>query len=120
MGDKDFLHMDRKLPPSKTNSRTSILSRRSSGRVTPEHTLLVNIHYNSGLEIRSGDSGDDLSPASRISNIEVNPLYESKRRKSSFLKSEIGHLSSSNNSLDNSPKRKKHFPYTGLKLQQLF
>lgn len=114
MGDKGFLHMDKKLPPSKSNSRTSILSRRSSGRVTPEDSLLVNIHYNSALEIRNADSGDDLSPSSRISSIEVNPLYESKRRKSSLLKLEKSHISSSNNSLDNSPIRTRKYHHTGM------
>ena len=104
--EKDYLFMERNLPPSHTSSKTSILSRRSSGRVTPEDSLLVDIHYNSSLDIHNESSGD-VSPSSKISSIEVNPLY----RKSSLMKPNRGYLASSNNSLD-SPKR-SNYPLTG-------
>ena len=106
-----------RLPPSKTNSRASILSRKSSGRVTPDDHQ-GSLQYNSTLEIQTVgtnsnfgldlDSSDDLSLASKFSGIEVNPLYDGgKRRKSSSAaKTFRNYLYTSNNSLDLSPRRK--------------
>ena len=80
---------EKEQPPSKTNSLTSIISK-SSGRVSPEGQAL---HKNSALETNhmhvsySADSKDFVnqnhSPGSRFSGIEVNPLYDGQRRKSS-------------------------------------
>ena len=84
---------ERRLAGSKSGSRSSILSRRSSGRITP------------GLCTDS----DQLSVASRFSGLEVNPLYDSegdKRRKSSWSswKAAKQYLGSSQTSLE-SPAR---------------
>ena len=78
---------ERRLAGSKTGSRTSILSRRSSGRITPDLCT----------------DSDQLSVASRLSGLEVNPLYdEDKRRKScsSSWKAARPYLGSSQTSLE--------------------
>ena len=80
---------ERRLAGSKSGSRTSILSRRSSGRITPD----------------LGTDSDQLSVASRFSGLEVNPLYDSegdKRRKSSWSswKAAKPYLGSSQTSLE--------------------
>ena len=78
---------ERRLAGSKTGSRTSILSRRSSGRITPDLCT----------------DSDQLSVASRFSGLEVNPLYDGdKRRKSSSSswKAAKPYLGSSQTSLE--------------------
>ena len=109
-----------RLPPSKTNSRTSILSRKSSGRVTPDDHQR-SLPYNSSLEIQTVatnsnfgldiDSSDDLSLGSKFSGIEVNPLYngDMRRKSSSAAKPSFkNYLYTSNNSLDLSPRKIKN------------
>ena len=64
---KDLVFLDTKFPaPVKTSSRTSILSRRSSGRVTPEDAALASVtdlQTASPSLLSLTDSGTDLSPA---------------------------------------------------------
>ena len=81
--------LERRLTASKTGSRTSILSRRSSGRVTPEDQQSCCLD----LDQLSEDSA-------RLSGLEVNPLYEGKRRKSSLSSKPLRTLGSSNTSLE--------------------
>ena len=64
---KDLVFLETKFPaPVKTSSRTSILSRRSSGRVTPEDAALASVtdlQTASPSLLSLTDSGADLSPA---------------------------------------------------------
>ena len=124
--DPNFLFLERKLPPSKTNSRSSILSRRSSGRVTPEHGL-GSLQCNSALDIQTASasmlsvnsSEDFSSPAAarKLSGIEVNPLYDSEKRRKSSAKGFKNYLDNSMSSLDMSPKRHTRNPITGRNKQ---
>ena len=115
--DPNFLFLERKLPPSKTNSRSSILSRRSSGRVTPEHGLgsALDIQTASASMLSVNSSEDFSSPAAarKLSGIEVNPLYDSEKRRKSSGKGIKNYLDNSMSSLDMSPKRHTRNPITG-------
>ena len=115
--DPNFLFLERKLPPSKTNSRSSILSRRSSGRVTPEHGLgsALDIQTASASMLSVNSSEDFSSPAAarKLSGIEVNPLYDSEKRRKSSGKGIKNYLDNSMSSLDLSPKRHTRNPITG-------
>ena len=83
-------------PPVKTNSRTSILSRKSSGKSSPR-----DHQQDYSLEIQA-TSSDNLSLSSRLSGLEINPMFDSSKRRKSSNRT---HLSNSNNSLESSPKR---------------
>ena len=86
-------------PPVKTNSRTSILSRKSSGKSSPRD------HHNEySLDIQA-TSSDNLSLSSRLSGLEINPMFDSNKRRKSSNRTLHNYLSNSNNSLESSPKR---------------